>query len=111
VPQLEGGSDYRSRAFPVEFAVLDRDDVLVTKLPWAPSEMAQLTGVKGDAFWLIYNTDSITRTGRGIDQKQVKRIELRPVQREFRRRRSISSLGSEPACARSARRFLPRRAP
>jgi hypothetical protein len=61
----------------LEFVVIDLDGVPVAKVDWGVTYKGDVTGVKGDAFWLII-PDAFRHLKGLEDVKRVKRVELRP---------------------------------
>jgi hypothetical protein len=74
---------YTSFPYNVQFVILDADSVPIGWIPWSPTSAGSITGVKGDAFWVVcrsYSRDS--SAGHNVsDLKGVKRVDLRPTQR------------------------------
>jgi hypothetical protein len=77
--------DGRSRFVPqnVAFVILDEESVPIGRIEWSPVSADQMTGVKGDAFWVVcrrYSHDN--SAGMSVSGlKGVKRVELRPTRR------------------------------
>jgi hypothetical protein len=79
---LKTGFNQTSQVEPydVEFVVIDEDNVIVSKILGPPAYKGEVTGVKGDAFWLIFR-DNLSGSYILPDLKVVKRVELRPRQK------------------------------
>jgi hypothetical protein len=59
--------------------VIDLDGVVVAKCRWHITYKGEVTGVKGDAFWLVV-PDGFRHLEELPDLKRLQRVELRPRQ-------------------------------